>query len=102
MGSKDAATDSASFEEIYTEQKLYDDMSALIKSGEIELEKDGKKTIRKKLRKHFKLDGKPFKDCAPFQSALDRVTAEYTEQSEEDDAEDEDADGDEEIDTSNS
>merc|ERR1712025_554541 len=94
---KDQSSDDAAFDiSIYTEDKLYKDITALIKSGVIDPETSSKKAIRKKLRKHYKLEaeGKPFKRHEPFAAAVQRIADGMNNG----DGEDVDDDGDVDID----
>merc|ERR1712087_191508 len=81
---KDVEADDDEFDiAIYTQDKLYTDISELISSNIISLQHTSKKALRQKLRNKYKLDGKPFKKYAPFKAALARVVAEDDESGDE-------------------
>merc|ERR1712176_122650 len=57
----------------FTEQRMFDDLSELIKAGTIDVKVSGKKTIRTALEQKYGLKEKALRKHKPFKAAFDRI-----------------------------
>merc|ERR1712176_928413 len=70
----------------FTEQRMFDDLSELIKAGTIDVKVSSKKTVRTALEQKYGLKEKALRKHKPFKAALGRIAEMFENQNAEEEA----------------